>query len=105
MELIGQLHASMSLTTTKQLLPRDGWVTRTGSKEKLPVLPTIEPRSRDRETHESATIAVVFNLGYAKTSYRKCKIGGEGEYVLINIKKSGSDLGLATADPDVRTFH
>jgi hypothetical protein len=46
---------------------------------------------------------VIFDLGYAKTSYGVCKIV-EKCYFVINTEKSGSDLGLATGDPDLRSF-
>jgi hypothetical protein len=36
--------------------------------------------------------------GYAKTSYVVCKT----EKIVINAEDPGSDLGLATGDPDVR---
>jgi hypothetical protein len=48
---------------------------------------------------------VVLNLGYAKTSFGVCKIEKkEVYYLVINTEQSGPDLGLATGDPDVRTF-
>jgi hypothetical protein len=47
--------------------------------------------------------AVVFILGYEKTSYGVCKIRKK-YYFLINVEQSGPDLGLATGDPDVRNF-
>jgi hypothetical protein len=48
---------------------------------------------------------VVFDLGYAKTSYGICKIEEKICYFVINTEKSRSFLGLATGDPGVRTLH
>jgi hypothetical protein len=45
---------------------------------------------------------LVLNLGYPKTSFGVCKIEKE---IVLNTEQLGPDLGLATGDPDVRTFN
>jgi hypothetical protein len=46
---------------------------------------------------------MVYNLGYARTSYGICKIKKK-MYFMMNTELSGPDLRLAAGDPDVRTF-
>jgi hypothetical protein len=47
-------------------------------------------------------LGYAYPRGYAKTSYRVCKIEKKND--VINTEKSGPDLEMATGDPDVRTF-
>jgi hypothetical protein len=60
----------------------------------------------DDSYHGGEPVTVVFKLGYAKTCYGAYKIGKGGKkYFVTNIEGTGPYSGVATGDPDVRTFN